>query len=157
MRPDAPARRIVTATPDAPWLPPGGLAEVVADPGGHAPAPTGLVRLLVRRHGRALCVPRSGSGKVDLPTRPVPDLGDGRGAAEDLAGEVLGTADGLRLVGYVRNVVAPGAEDYPWPTPVAHFAVWEAEGDPQVPGSWVPLDGPVLRDRHWWPLAGGPV
>lgn len=36
----------IATTPDAPWLPPGGVAEVVADPGGHAPAPTGLVRLV---------------------------------------------------------------------------------------------------------------
>jgi hypothetical protein len=153
----APARRLVAATQDAPWLPPGGRAEIVADPAGPAPAPTGLVRLLVLRDGHAFCVPRDGSGKADLPTRPVPDLGDGRGVAEDLAREVLGTAAGLRLVGYVRNVVTGGAETYPWPIPLAHFAVWTADGDPRMSGTWLPLGGPELRDRHWWPLAGGPA
>ncbi len=152
MTPAVPARRLVVAIPDAPWLPPGGLAEVVAHPGGPAPAPTGLVRLLVRRDDHAFCVPRDGSGKADLPTRPVPDLGDGRAAAEGLARDVLGTAAGLRLVGYVRNVVAAGTADYPWPTPLAHFAVWAAHGEPRVPGEWLPLAGPALRDRHWWPL-----
>jgi hypothetical protein len=152
-----PARRVLAATPDAPWLPPGGHAEVVADPGGPAPSPTGLVRLLVHRDGHAFCVPRDGSGKADLPTRPVPDLGDGRAAAESLARDVLGTAAGLRLVGYVRNVVAAEAEDYPWPTPLAHFAVWAADGEPRVPGTWLPVAGPGLRDRHWWPLAGDPA
>lgn len=146
-------RRVVGRVPNASWLPPGGLAEVVADPGGSAPSPTCLVRLLVRRDGRAFCVPRSGSGKEDLPTRPVPDLGDGRATAEQLARDVLGAAAGLRVVGYVRNVVATGAADYPWPTPLAHFAVWRADGDPRVPGTWLPLDGPELRARHWWPLA----
>lgn len=152
-----PARRVLAATQDAPWLPPGGLAEVVADAGGPAPSPTGLVRLLVHRDGHAFCVPRADSGKADLPTRPVPELGDGRAAAESLARDVLGTAAGLRLVGYVRNVVAAGAEDYPWPTPLAHFAVWAADGEPRVPGTWLPLVGPELRDRHWWPLLGWPA
>lgn len=153
---------LVATTPDAPWLPPGGRAEVLADPGGVPPRPTGLVRLLVRREGHVFCVPRTGSGADDLPTRAVPDLGDGVATVRSLAADVLGAdalgpdgTAGLRLAGYVRNVVPAGVGDYPWPVPLAHFAVWTASGEPRVPGTWLPLDGPALRERHWWPLAAG--
>jgi hypothetical protein len=99
-------------------------------------------------------VARAGSGKLDLPTRTVAHLDDGRTAVEHLALEILGKPTEVTLVGYVRNVVESPDAGYPWPTPLAHFSVWEAVGEPAIEGVWlsaVEPDSP-LRDRHWWPL-----
>ncbi len=146
---------LIATIRDAPWLPPGSRAEAVYAPAGEAPAPTGLVRLLVRRGDHVFCVARDGTGKLDLPTRRVPGLDDGRSTAELLAADVLGRPADVTLVGFVRNVVdAPGA-GYPWPTPTAHFSVWAAHGEPTVDGQWLSLTdrGGPLHDRHWWPIA----
>lgn len=58
------------------------------------------------------------------------------------------------LVGYVRNTVPAAPPGYPWPSPVAHFAVWRAAPPARLPaGTWVPLHDPGdLVERHWWPL-----
>jgi hypothetical protein len=145
---------VVVSTSDATWLPPGGRADVVADPGGTAPVPTGLVRLLVRRDGQAFCVPRDDTRKLDLPTSAVQTLDDGSTTIDLLAQDVLGRPAEPVLVGYVRNVVDGGTDDYPWPVPLTHFSVWEATGEPLIEGLWMDLDDPgsPLRARHWWPL-----
>lgn len=117
----------------------------------------GLVRLLVRRGGTVFCTARD-DGRVDLPTRPVPATdADGSGTAADLAREVLGDGASAAPVGFVRNVVTAPDDGYVWPVPLAHFTVWQAVGDPRVPGEWIDVRDPgcVLRDRHWWPLLGG--
>ncbi|NNU27099.1 NUDIX hydrolase [Isoptericola sediminis] len=124
------------------------------DPGGDPPVPVGLVRLLLRRSGTVFVVPREGSGKPDLPTSEVLDLGDGRATAERLAATVVGEGGGPTLLGYVRNSVEVPDEQYPWPLPRAHFCVWQSDGEPTCEGSWVSVDDPAspLRTRHWWPL-----
>lgn len=145
---------VLRSTPDAPWLPPGGRAEVVRS--SVAPVPAGLVRLLVRRADTVLCVPRD-DGRVDLPTRAVAAGDpDGSVAASALARDLLGPGARPVPVGYVRNVVATPGEGYPWPAPLAHFTVWRADGDPRGAGTWVDVRDPacVLRERHWWPLVG---
>ncbi|WP_098465240.1 NUDIX hydrolase [Isoptericola jiangsuensis] len=152
---------VVTSRPDAPWLPPGGRADVVLDPDGAPPAPTGLVRLLLRSGDDVFCVPRDGgTGRLDLPTCVVPDHDDGRTAALGLARAVLGRDVVPTMVGYVRNeVLLPGAAsgNYPWPAPVCHFTVWQATGTPHLPGTWLPTDAASpLADRHWWPLLAAP-
>ena len=149
------SEQIVRTVADAPWLPPGGRADVVRTVGGSCPEPASLVRLLVERDDAVLCVPRDGTGKLDLPTTPVAPGETGWGAARRLAGDVLGTARDLTVVGYVRNTVRPGP-GYPWPSPHAHFVVFRTgAGDVRVPGAWVPLAAPGdLVERHWWPLVG---
>jgi|GEM_PF-1736523 len=120
---------------------------------GSPPAgePTGLVRLLVARGNEVFCVPRA-DGRTDIPTRAVPEGHDPRGEIAVLAAEVLGGAD-VRPLGYVRNLVVAPEPGYPWPVPVACFAVWTPASsvEPQVPGTW--CREAQLRDRHWWPLA----
>jgi len=143
---------LVRSTPDAPWLPPGGRADVVRS--SVAPAPAGLVRLLVRDGDGVFCMRRD-DGRLDLPTRAVPaDDPDGSATAARLAREVLGPGGPPVPVGFVRNVVPAPHEGYPWPVPLAHFTVWSAPGSPRVVGEWVTVcgDGSVLRDRHWRPL-----
>lgn len=100
------------------------------------------------------CVPREGSPRLDLPTRRVPASDDGRATLESLLLEVLGRPAEASLVGYVRNVVDAPDAGYPWPTPLAHFCVWQVVGEPVVDGRWISIDHPdsALRDRHWWPL-----
>ena len=127
---------------DAPWLPPGGRAEVVFDPGGPLPTPTALVRLLIRRDDALFCIRRTGSGKLDLPTASVQEGGDGQSAVLTLAHDVLGCAAPVMLVGYVRNIVDAAGGDYAWPTPRAHFCVWKADGLPVIQGSWLSVVDP---------------
>jgi hypothetical protein len=139
-----------------PWLPPGGVAEVVAYDGPAAPEPTAVVRLLVTAGDAVLVVPRPDGRGPDLPTTTV------GGTVEDaLALLVERHLDGAalpRLVGFVRNTVPEPPPDYPWPAPVAHFAVWHAAVDRAAArqGSWLaPRDAARrLRERHWWPLLG---
>ena len=76
--------RVVAALPDAPWLPPGSRADVIASRQDDPPANTVLVRLALRRHGDLLLVERDGGW--DLPSRPV----DGSGVRAAL-GEPLMT------------------------------------------------------------------
>lgn len=113
-----------------------------------------MVRLLALRGRDVFCFPRDCVGKLDLPTRAVPRLDDGRTTARRLALDLLGTPAAVSLVGYVRNVVEQADAGYPWPTPFAHFSVWAASGDPHADGIWLDLDDrdSPLRARHWWPL-----
>lgn len=142
---------LLRSTPDAPWLPAGGRADVVRSDA--APSPTGLVRLLVRRGREVLCVPRD-DGRLDLPTRVVPpDDPDGRRTAGELARDVLEGVPRPAPVGFVRNVVTAPAPGYPWPVPLAHFSVWSAAGAPVRAGRWLDVNDEALRERHWWPLA----
>jgi hypothetical protein len=147
--------RVLSSHPDAPWLPPGGRADVVLAQDDEAPDPTCLVRLLVVRDGSVLCVPRDGRGKEDLPTRVVPPGGDALATVEGLARDVLGELVPLDVLGFVRNTVAAPTPEYPWPWPLAHFTVWRAEPSERRPtGIWRSLADPGdLVERHWWPLA----
>jgi hypothetical protein len=62
-----------------------------------------------------------------------------------------------RLLGFVRNVVTAASHDYPWPTPVTHFAVWHCRArlDAATRGRWVEVDEAeaLLGERHWGPFA----
>ncbi|MBQ3357585.1 MAG: NUDIX hydrolase [Microbacterium sp.] len=147
---DADHETVVRVTADAPWLPPGGRAEVVQRE--VPPSPMSMVRLLLRRGDEVFCVPRPETGKLDLPTRltAANDL-DGSIAIRALAAEVLGTEAGIAFVGAVRNVVERSGRDYPWPTPRAHFGVWASPDAPIIDGTWIDLA--TLTERHWHPLA----
>lgn len=134
---------ILHVTPDAPWLPAGSRAEVIASE--EAVTPVGLARLLIVSGGAIWCRPREGSGALDIPTRTVAS-GDGEAEAREMA---TGLRD-LRPLGFVRNVVPSAGADYAWPTPVAHFRVWTAIGTPSGEGAWVPHGD--LAARHWYPL-----
>lgn len=162
---------VLASTPDAPWLPPGGRADVVlAGAGEDPPEPTCLVRLLVVHDGRVLVSPRGDSGGLDIPTRRVgdesPDV-----ALRALAAETPASVGEPALLGYVRNVVPTPADGYPWPVPEAHFAVWVSdlgagEGRRTQAAGWLDRHEAEehLGERHWWPLAvaylagrGGPT
>jgi len=147
---DAP--QVIQSTVDAPWLPPGGVADVVL--GGPVLRPTGLVRLLLTDGDRVFCTRRDRSGKLDLPTARVgPGDPDGGIALAELARHVVGETGSLRYVGAVRNTVTVPTPEYEWPTPVAAFAVWTTDSVPVVPGEWLAGSaGSVLAERHWYPL-----
>ncbi|WP_170176913.1 hypothetical protein [Myceligenerans xiligouense] len=84
---------VLSCQSDAPWLPPGGRADVVVhEPHDPAPGPVGLVRLLVTDPGdRVFCTPRTGDRPGwDLPTAPVPD-GDPQTAVDHDSATVLTT------------------------------------------------------------------
>lgn len=146
------APQVIASAVDAPWLPPGGVADVVL--GGPVLRPTGLVRLLLTDGDRVFCTPRDGSGKPDLPTARVgAEDHDGVIAIAELARHMVGETGKLRYVGAVRNTVTVPTPEYEWPTPVAAFAVWTTDAPPIVPGEWV--DGgtrSLLAERHWFPL-----
>jgi hypothetical protein len=146
------APEVIATTRNAPWLPPGGVADVVL--GGPVLRPMGLVRLLLTDRDRVFCISRDGSGKPDLPTARVgrDDL-DGTVAIAALARRTVGDPSFLRYVGAVRNAVVPGVPGYEWPTPIAAFGVWKADADPVVAGGWLRGGaGSVLAERHWYPL-----
>ncbi|MFK0402784.1 NUDIX hydrolase [Microbacterium sp. NPDC090225] len=146
---DAEHETVVRVTADAPWLPPGGRAEVVRR--DSPPRPMSMVRLLLRRGDEVYCVPRSETGKLDLPTRSTDgdDL-DGSVTIRALAAEVVGAPTETRFLGAVRNVVERPGSDYPWPTPLAHFGVWASPDAPIIDGTWADLS--TLTERHWHPL-----
>ena len=146
-----------------PWLPPGGLAEVVRS---DAPAPVAVVRLLVTavEDGALWVVPHPDGRGPGLPSAVVPGGGGGRERApvDALAGLVAAAPPGTtpRPLGFVRNTVPESDPDYPWPVPLAHFALWQltarrAQPQPPAPdGTWLPAAAAVavLAERHWWPL-----
>ena len=151
--------RVVHQYLDAPWLPPGSRADVVASRQEDAPAATVVVRLALLGHDdhgvERVFVERRRDrpgGVLDLPFALV---GDAR--ADDV---VVGLADRLGggvpvLRGYVRNVVPQPSAGYPWPAPRACFAVWTSRAaTTERDGDW-PDHGRAsveLGGRHWWPL-----
>jgi hypothetical protein len=157
---------VVVRHDPCPWLPAGGRADVVlsAHP---APEPTAVVRLLVTWGEDVWVVPRADGAGLDLPAAQVTDS---VAAALDglLAAAPVGTR-GLRPWGFVRNTVTDPPFDYPWPAPVAHFAVWHGTVDPnaepdgaartgqdppEAGGRWLGRSAAAeaLGERHWWPL-----
>jgi hypothetical protein len=164
--------RVVRSVPEAPWLPPGSRADVIASRQEQAPANTVLVRLSVLRGRDVLVVARSDGG-LDLPSRTVGDDQVSRVIVQ-LQESVLGAAGrgAPHLLGYVRNTVPSPGPDYPWPAPQACFAVFlqqdpammhpgDAEDHPEdeVAGQpvrtlWLAPQRALaeLSRRHWWPL-----
>lgn len=156
--------KVIASVRDAPWLPPGGRADVVSSRQDDPPVPTVVVRLVVVSGGRLLAVERPGRG-LDLPFREVASgsvWSVGR-AVEDLTRAVLGAEHGRapRLVGYVRNLVEQPTPDYRWPAPRACFTLYAVDVDPVVAqglsGRWLSHDeaAATLAERHWWPLLRG--
>ncbi|ROR80084.1 hypothetical protein SAMN06295974_1980 [Plantibacter flavus] len=146
---------LVHVTHDAPWLPPGGRAEVIRRT--TPPRPMAVVRLLLRDADRVFCVTRQGTGRLDLPMlEAASDDADGTATARELAQRITGEHTGMHFIGAVRNVVEAPADGYDWPAPVAHFGVWASVATPMAHGAWVRLDDDEhqLRDRHWYPLMG---
>lgn len=148
---------ILSCLPGAPWLPPGGRADVVVhEPDDPAPSPVGLVRLLVTdQDGRVFCTARTGDRRGwDLPTALVLDSGP-QTAVDQLTTAVFGRLTTTELVGYVRNAVPAGTR-YDWPAPIAHFAVYRVldHAVPVLDGTWLDDEAAVehLGERHWWPL-----
>jgi hypothetical protein len=142
---------------DAGWLPRGGRADVVLADGDTAvPDPTCVVRLFATRDGRVLTVARADGGGPDLPTLAI-DGGDVEATLRMLLLRTLGTVRPASMLGYVRNVVADPPDDYPWPSPYAHFVVWHCHvpADLDPVGVWLERTGAEthLGTRHWWPLA----
>jgi hypothetical protein len=152
--------RVLVSTPDAPWLPPGGRADVVlAGVDEDPPESTCLVRLLVVSDGAVLVSPRRDGGGLDIPTRRVGDESPDA-ALRALAAETPESVAEPALLGYVRNVVATPADGYPWPVPEAHFAVWvfgleAGRGRRARTARWLDRHEAEehLGERHWWPLA----
>lgn len=146
---------LVHVTHDAPWLPPGGRAEVVRRT--TPPRPMAVVRLLLRDSDRVFCVPRQRTGRLDLPMlEAAHDDLDGTVTVRGLAQRITGERLGMQFIGAVRNVVEAPVDGYDWPAPVAHFGVWASDATPRTDGIWVHLDDDEhhLRDRHWYPLVG---
>jgi hypothetical protein len=149
--------RVVRAVPDAPWLPPGSRADVIASRQDAAPANTVVVRLALLR-GPDLFVVERADGGWDLPAAPVGE-GAPLEALESLVAELAWSVAiaAPTLLGYVRNTVPVPDTGYPWPAPKACFAVYSAsaggaEGGPT--GRWLAPAGAEreLAHRHWWPL-----
>lgn len=149
--------QIIDRCRDAPWLPSGGVAEVVlAGPGDEVLGPVGLVRLLITDDdGRIFCVPRAGGRSGwDIPTAPIGHA-DADVAIGELTVAVFGTRQRVALAGAVRNVV-PADVVYEWPNPVTYFCVYRptASLPPVIDGSWLSAEEAdvELAKRHWWPL-----
>jgi hypothetical protein len=150
--------RVVATVPDAPWLPPGSRVDVIASRQDSAPAATVVVRLALRRGGDLLVLERLDGSGMDLPSAPVAGLSPAQ-AVDRLHRVVLGAPvrQSTRLLGYVRNTVPEPSAGYPWPAPLAAFAVWSDELARSVrplAGSWLAADRleAELGERHWWPL-----
>lgn len=149
--------RVLQSTADAPWLPPGGRADVITSRQDTPPPNTVVVRLAVTGP-RGLLVRRRPDGDADLPSRPV-----GTATPESALGGLVASVVGgpgrvsPSLIGYVRNVVREPDDAYPWPTPFACFAIHalSAEGGGAVlAGEWVAVEENASRlaHRHWWPV-----
>lgn len=150
--------RVVMSTPDAPWLPPGGRADVIASRQDDPPPNTVVVRLAVTGPS-GLLVHRRTDGGADLPTRAVGDDSPHEALTALLAdvGHSTESRTGPRHIGYVRNVVRTDAEGYGWPRPFACFAVHALILDDRsqgLPGEWIALQDTAaeLDRRHWWPI-----
>ncbi|MFC7491207.1 MULTISPECIES: DUF4031 domain-containing protein [unclassified Knoellia] len=148
--------RVVRSTPDAPWLPPGSRADVIASRQDNPPPNTVVVRAAVRDARGLLVVERADGHGPDLPARTVGEGETAVLALASLCADLGLSADSARLLGYVRNVVSTPDPTYPWPTPQACFTVHAVPADGATPtaGSWCPpaRQERELGDRHWWPL-----
>lgn len=153
--------RVLVSHDGAAWLPAEGRADVVlAGELTVVPAPVCLARLLVMRDDRILVETRPDGRGLDIPTRVVRD-GRWQEPVRNLVRRVGAPDDAVSLLGYVRNVVNGGHEDYPWPSPHAYFAVWHcrlpapSSADRTEPGTWLDESEAAaeLGERHWWPLA----
>jgi hypothetical protein len=150
--------KVIASVPDAPWLPPGSRADVIASRQENPPSHTVVVRLALFRGDDLLVLDRADGGGADLPSAPV--AGATPSEAVDLLHRVVtgeGTAPDMRLAGYVRNVVPHPDPDYPWPVPTAAFVVYRREVGPRIAalaGRWLlPSEqAEQLAERHWWPL-----
>jgi hypothetical protein len=116
--------------------------------------PVAVLRLLATAGDAVLVVPRPDGRGLDIPTVEVTD--DPASALDRLHEDALGRRGEPTLVGFVRNTVPEPTEGYPWPVPVACFAVWNVavERTDARAGEW--LEPPdverQLAERHWWPL-----
>lgn len=146
--------RVVMSTPDAPWLPPGGRADVIASRQGDPPPNTVVVRAVVRDERGLLVSARPDGLGPDLPTRTVATGESALEALRELCVDLGIEADGVRLLGYVRNVVRAPDADYPWPVPYACFSLFTLTSANGVTGTWCPPERQQaeLGERHWWPL-----
>lgn len=148
--------RVVQSTPDAPWLPPGSRADVIASRQANPPPNTVIVRAVIERAHGLLVVERADGRGLDLPTRRV-EAGERAETALQALCEGLGLSPTrASLLGYVRNVVPTPDVTYPWPAPAACFALFTVSADGEVPttGTWCPAESREreLGGRHWWPL-----
>lgn len=148
--------RVVESTPGAHWLPPGSRADVIASRQDNPPPNTVVVRAVVRHAGSLLVVGRPDGHGLDLPTRTVGEGEVADDAVQTLCDDLGVSAEGVSLLGYVRNVVHHPDADYPWPTPNACFALFTVvtDGPAAIKGTWLPpqtLES-ELGERHWWPL-----
>ena len=150
--------RVVATVPGAPWLPPGSRADVITSGQDTPPAGTVVVRLALRRGRDLLVLERLDGSGPDLPSAPVAGLAPAQ-AMDRLHRVLLGVPapPTTRLLGYVRNTVPNPVDGYPWPAPLAAFAVWTDELAPTarpLAGTWLGADRleAELGERHWWPL-----
>ena len=152
-----PSTEVVIARHDpCAWLPEGGLAEVVWANGSAVPHPTPVARVLITEGDAILAVERDDGRGLDIPTAAV--TSDLRTTLQGLMSSVLSDGEvALRLLGFVRNTVPAGPGSYPWPRPIAHFAVWHCRvnNGARRRGRWLDRDEAQahLGMRHWWPLA----
>lgn len=146
--------RVVLSTRDAPWLPAGGRADVIASRQDDPPPNTVVVRAVVREGRSLLLTDRADGSGVDLPSRAVAAEESARDALHLLCEDLGARAVGAHLLGYVRNVVRTPDAGYPWPVPFACFAVFTVPVAEVLVGTWCPPESQQeqLGERHWWPL-----
>jgi hypothetical protein len=133
------SERVLVSNATPSWLPDGGRADVIL--GGTdsvPPSPTSLVRLLATRHGKVFTVHRADGSGLDIPSLSV-EGGAVEGCLKALMVRTFGGVHPARFLGYVRNIVSGAPNDYAWPSPHAHFAVWHCalppDCDPRGCGS----------------------
>lgn len=146
--------RVVESWSEPAWLPPGSRVDVIASRQTTPPVGTVVVRLATVVDGQMLlAVARDGS--LDLPYAAV-ERDDVLGALAGLRASIDGgTDEATSLLGYVRYTVPDPDPAYPWPSPVASFAVYLSRAaSPALPGQWVPVAGSasLVGERDWWPL-----
>lgn len=148
--------RVVLSTPDAPWLPPGSRADVIASRQDNPPPNTVVVRAALSSDKGLFVVERDDGGGPDLPTRTVQSGESAESALTALCEGIGVSSAGAALLGYVRNVVKAPGPGYAWPVPNACFTVFSVPSNGQAPtsGSWCPPSAQQreLGERHWWPL-----
>lgn len=146
--------RVVMSTPNAPWLPPGSRADVIASRQDNPPPNTVVVRVVVRGPRGLLVVDRADGRGPDLPARVVADGESAEQALRDLCHELGTSVDDAVLLGYVRNVVRNPDAGYRWPVPAACFALFSVPAADTLTGRWCEPERQrdELGERHWWAL-----